>query len=51
MVLIDSGSTYSFLDESKARRLGCKLTGTQPLSVTMANVNKVMSKSVCVGFC
>ena len=51
MILIDSGSTHSFLDESMARRLKCPLIPTQPLIVTVANGNKVMSKSACAGFC
>lgn len=51
MVLIDSGSTHNFLDEGTTKRMGCKLIDTQPLSVTVANNNKVMSKSACVGFC
>ena len=37
MILIDSGSTHSFLDESMAKKLKCPLTGTPPLSVTVAN--------------
>ena len=31
MILIDSGSTHSFLDESTAKRLKCPLIPTQPL--------------------
>ena len=38
MVLIDSGSTHSFLDEGTARRMKCPLVPTQPLTVTVANV-------------
>ena len=51
MILIDSGSTHSFLDEKVAKKLRCHLTGTQPLSVTVANGQKVLCKSACVGFC
>ena len=51
MILIDSGSTHSFLDEEVAKKLRCQLTGTQPLSVTVANGQKVLCKSACVGFC
>ena len=36
-ILIDSGSTHSFIDENTARRLKCQLMGTPPLSVTVAN--------------
>lgn len=51
MILIDSGSTHNFLDEGTARRLNCKLAGTLPLSVTVANGQKVLSRSSCNGFC
>ena len=51
IILIDSGSTHSFLDEEVAKKLRCHLTSTQPLSVTVANGQKVLCKSVCVGFC
>lgn len=50
MILIDSGSTHSFLDESTTERLKCQLTGTPPLSVTVANGSRVMSNSACNGF-
>ena len=43
MVLIDSESTHSFLDEAMERRLGCEVTPSNPLSVTVANGSKVMS--------
>jgi len=51
MILIYSGSTHSFLDEEIAKKLRCHLTGTQPLSVAVANGQKVLCKSACVGFC
>ena len=51
MVLIDSGSTHSFLDEDMARKLGCEVSNSHPLLVTMANENKVLSQSSCLGFC
>ena len=37
LILIDSGSTHSFLDEGIAKRLKCSLTGTHLLSITVAN--------------
>ena len=40
-ILIDSGSTHSFLDDSTARKLKCQFTGTPPLSVVVANGNRV----------
>ena len=51
MVLIDSGSTHSFLDEGTGRRMKCPLVSTQPLTVTVTNGSKVMSNLACVGFC
>jgi len=51
MVLIDSGSTHSFLDEKTAKELNCKVRTTFPLSVTIANGNKMYSNSRCVEFC
>ena len=50
MVLIDSGSTRSFLDEAMARELGCEITNSHPLLITIANGNKVLSQSTCMGF-
>ena len=49
-ILIDSGSTHNFLDDSTARKLKCQLTGTSPLSVVVANGNRVLSNSTCLGF-
>ena len=51
MVLIDNGSTHSFLDENTTKKLNCRLTGTQPLTVTVDNGNKVLSNLACAGFC
>ena len=50
MILIDSGSTHSFLNEKTTKDLGCDLQKTFPLSVTVANGNKVYSKSKCADF-
>ena len=51
MILIDSGSTHSFIDEGTAKKLYCQLAGTLPWSVTVANSQKVLSRSSCNGFC
>lgn len=51
MILIDSGNIHSFLDESTAKKVHCRLTRTQPLSMTVANGNKVLSNLACTGFC
>jgi len=49
-ILIDSESTHSFLDDSTTKKLKCQLTSTMPLSVTVANGNRVVSNSACLGF-
>ena len=46
MVLIDSGSTHSFLNEATAKELGCKLTHTNPLSMIVANGHKMYTQNV-----
>ena len=51
MVLIDNGSTHSFIDEGTAWKMKCELSNTQPLAVTVANGSRVLSKSACLGFC
>lgn len=51
MVLIDKGSTHSFIDEGTTKKMKYPLANTQLLSVTMANGEKVISKSACLGFC
>ena len=51
MILIDSGSTYSFLDESMARKFKCPLMGTPPLGVIVANGQRVLSNFPCNRFC
>ena len=50
LILIDSGSTHTFMDEGSTRRLRCPLKETQPLSVIVANGNRVISESVYPGF-
>ena len=51
MILIDSEITHNFLDENMAKKLKCPLTGTPPLSVTVANGQRVLSNFACNGFC
>ncbi|GJU21667.1 reverse transcriptase [Tanacetum coccineum] len=46
-ILIDSGSTYNFLDSNTAKRLGCQLKSTYPLQVTVTNGNNMMSSKMC----
>ena len=51
MIFINSVSTHCFLDEGTTKKLKCPLIDTQPLTVIVANGNKVMSRSACAGFC
>ena len=49
-ILIDSGSTHNFCDEQTARKLGCKVSKTYPLEVSVANGKKLVTTKVdCVG--
>ncbi|GJW52952.1 putative mitochondrial protein [Tanacetum coccineum] len=46
-ILIDSGSTYNFVDTSTAKRIGCRISATVPLQVDVADSNKLISTLVC----
>ena len=50
MVLIDSGSIHSFLNEATTTELKCRMTHTTPLSVIVANGHKMYSHCKCVNF-
>nr|XP_017226343.1 PREDICTED: uncharacterized protein LOC108202460 [Daucus carota subsp. sativus] len=49
-ILIDGGSTHSFLDEHTAGKLKCELVQTQPLKVQVANGNQLESQYESAGF-
>ncbi|XP_074271204.1 uncharacterized protein LOC141595129 [Silene latifolia] len=49
-ILIDFGSTHNFCDENTARKLGCRVTRTYPLEVSVANGDKLTTTKVCKGF-
>ncbi|GJW21473.1 retrotransposable element Tf2 [Tanacetum coccineum] len=49
-ILIDSGSTHNFLDVYMAKKLGCKITEIDPLQVSVADGNKITSRSMCKNF-
>lgn len=51
MLLIDSGSTYNFLDPVTAKTISCELQPSQPIMVTMGDEYKVMSTAFCPKFC
>jgi hypothetical protein len=43
LILIDSGSSCTFLSEKAVKALKCKITDVQPVSVTVANGQKITS--------
>ncbi|GJV98200.1 reverse transcriptase [Tanacetum coccineum] len=47
---IGSGSTHNFLDVYMAKKLGCKITLIDPLQVSVADGNKITSRSMCKNF-
>ncbi|GJY57506.1 retrotransposable element Tf2 [Tanacetum coccineum] len=47
---IDLGSTHNFLDVYMAKKLGCKITEIDPLQVSVADGNKITSRSMCKNF-
>ncbi|XP_017241605.1 uncharacterized protein LOC135152094 [Daucus carota subsp. sativus] len=49
-ILVDGGSTHSFLDEKTAAQLKCELVKTKPLKVMVANGNQLVSHYECQGF-
>lgn len=49
-ILIDGGSTHSFLDEQMASKLRCELVKTHPMKVQVANGNHLVSQFECAGF-
>ncbi|KAK6115436.1 hypothetical protein DH2020_007705 [Rehmannia glutinosa] len=49
-ILIDSGSTLSFIQEATAKRLGCKLTPAKPLLVKVANGQRLVSSQKAEDF-
>lgn len=48
-ILIDSGSTHNFLDETMAIKLGCKMANTRPMSVSIADGSQLMTRATCQG--
>lgn len=49
-LLIDSGSTHSFLDESVAEKLGCVTENVPPLRVLVANGSEMSCHKRCKEF-
>ena len=49
-ILVDTGSTHNFLDVAMAKRMGCKVIQTKPMTVSVAGGKKLMSMGVCKDF-
>ncbi|KAG8367223.1 hypothetical protein BUALT_Bualt16G0050300 [Buddleja alternifolia] len=49
-ILIDSGSTDCFLDETVATNLGCHIEFTNPMLISVADGNKMVSRTICPDF-
>ncbi|GJY46869.1 reverse transcriptase [Tanacetum coccineum] len=49
-ILMDSGSTHNFLDLYKAKKMGCHIRKTCPLSVSVAGGNKLISQYMVKDF-
>ncbi|KAK6118017.1 hypothetical protein DH2020_048242 [Rehmannia glutinosa] len=49
-IFIDTGSTLSFVQESTAKKLGCKLNPVKPLLVKVANGQRLVSTFRADGF-
>ncbi|GJS94473.1 reverse transcriptase [Tanacetum coccineum] len=49
-ILIDYESTHYFLDRNMAKQLGCNIRTTYPLSVIVADGNKLVTTSECKRF-
>lgn len=49
-ILIDGGSTHSFIDDKTAIHLKCELTKTPPMKVLVANGNQLISQYECNKF-
>ncbi|KAL0309329.1 UNVERIFIED_CONTAM: hypothetical protein Sradi_5875200 [Sesamum radiatum] len=46
-ILVDSGSTHSFIDEKVVKALGIKTEPTIPMIVSVANGYRMVSKVIC----
>ncbi|XP_057773723.1 uncharacterized protein LOC130993019 [Salvia miltiorrhiza] len=49
-ILVDTGSTLSFLQESTAKKLGCKMEEVKPIMVRVANGQKLISTRQATNF-
>lgn len=49
-ILIDGGSTHSFIDDKTANKLKCELVKTPAMKMLVANGNQLVSQYVCKQF-
>lgn len=49
-LLIDSGSTHNFIDEDTVKKLGCRIEAIKPMTVAVADGNKVCVTHLCMNF-
>ncbi|GKC96712.1 reverse transcriptase [Tanacetum coccineum] len=49
-ILVDSGSTYNFMDVNCAKRIRCRIKKTYPLQVDVPGGNKMVSAFECKDF-
>ncbi|CAL1413314.1 unnamed protein product [Linum trigynum] len=50
LILVDTGSTHTFLNQAKVAELQCLVEAAPPLRVKLADGTVLMSHSVCKGF-
>ncbi|KAL0408313.1 UNVERIFIED_CONTAM: hypothetical protein Sradi_1765700 [Sesamum radiatum] len=50
-ILIDSGSTHCFIEEKVVQVLGCGIEPATPMTVRVANGERVVSSFICPSFC
>ncbi|KAL2532200.1 Uncharacterized protein Adt_05551 [Abeliophyllum distichum] len=46
-ILIDSGSTHSFVDEQLVQSLNCKMESIKPVAVKVAGGEKLINNAIC----
>lgn len=46
-LLVDSGNTHSFIDEALIKKLNWEVVATAPMTVSVADGDKVVSRGVC----
>lgn len=50
VILVDSGSTHSFLDPNAVKRVNCEVEVTNPLQVTVAGGGRIQCSARCPNF-